>query len=271
MTGYTKLFSSILASTIWSEPKETKVLWITMLAMAGKYGEIHASIPGLAHTARLTVEETESSLQRLMEPDTYSRTKDFEGRRIQEIDGGWQILNHAKYRKLMSAEERKEYLKLKQAESRERRKSTSVNTRQQESTKSTHTEAEADSEEDAKKKVLEAEEKLKGLGHLGLWTEWKKIRKKKGGATTPTAEALILSRLLQHPGLIQKGLEKAITSSWIGFQWDWVDKSIKTTSPKTSRPKPVEATEEVGPMPGFKERMDKAKDRSSESELEEVE
>lgn len=151
MTGYTKLFGSILASTIWSEPKETKVLWITMLAMAGKYGEVHASIPGLAHTAHLTVEETESSLQRLMAPDTYSRTKDFEGRRIQEIDGGWQILNHAKYRKLMSIEERKEYLKLKQAESRARKKSTPVNTRQQESTKSTHAEAEADSKEEKKR------------------------------------------------------------------------------------------------------------------------
>lgn len=150
MTGYTKLFGSILASTIWSEPKETKVLWITMLAMAGKHGEVHASIPGLAHTAHLSIEETEMSLQRLMQPDAYSRTKEFEGRRIQEIDGGWQILNHAKYRKLMSAEERKEYLKMKQAESRERkRKSTPVNTRQQKSTMSTQAEADTKADSDA--------------------------------------------------------------------------------------------------------------------------
>lgn len=145
MTGYTKLFGSILASTIWSEPKETKVLWITMLAMAGKHGEVHASIPGLAHAAHLTLEETQSSLKILLSADQYSRTKDHEGRRIEEIDGGWLILNHAKYRRLMNAEERKQYLAQKKAESRARQKeSTPVNKRRALSTMSTHAEAEAD-------------------------------------------------------------------------------------------------------------------------------
>jgi hypothetical protein len=38
-------------------------------------------------------------------PDPDSRTKDDEGRRIEEIDGGWLLLNHAKYRKMASKEE----------------------------------------------------------------------------------------------------------------------------------------------------------------------
>jgi hypothetical protein len=50
VTGYTKLFSSIVSSTLWREPAATKVVWITMLALADRHGEVEASIPGLAHT-----------------------------------------------------------------------------------------------------------------------------------------------------------------------------------------------------------------------------
>lgn len=118
MAGYTKLFSSILTSTIWQEPKETKVLWITMLAMANKDGVVEGSVPGLAHVSGLTIDETVAALKRLLEKDFWSRSKEHEGRRIEEIDGGWRLLNHDKYRALMSAEERKEYNRRKQAEGR---------------------------------------------------------------------------------------------------------------------------------------------------------
>lgn len=128
MSGYTKLFSTILASTIWGASKETKIVWITMLAMADKYGAVHASIPGLATMARLTNQEVEAALSDLLSPDPYSRTKDFEGRRIEPIDGGWLVLNHAKYREQITSDDRREYLRIKKQESRDRkRESTNVN------------------------------------------------------------------------------------------------------------------------------------------------
>lgn len=143
---FTKLFNSILDSTIWQESKETKLIWVTMLAMSDKDGDIHASIPGLASRAGVSIEECEEALKCLLSPDKYSRTKDNEGRRIAEIDGGWVLLNHAKYRALLSAEERREYMRRKQQESRERRSSKTVNVGQSLSTLSTHTEAEAEAE-----------------------------------------------------------------------------------------------------------------------------
>lgn len=118
MTGYTKLFGSILTSTIWRESKETKVLWITMLALANKDGVVEASIPGLAHVANLTLEECQSGLAAMESPDPYSRTKEHEGRRIETIDGGWQILNYLKYRDKFSNIQRREYFKLKKREYR---------------------------------------------------------------------------------------------------------------------------------------------------------
>lgn len=118
MSGYTKLFQSILDSTIWQESNETRLLWITMLAMSDKNGEVQAAIPGLAKRAGITIQECEDGLATLLSPDPYSRTPDHEGRRIEVISGGWSLLNHAKYRELMSYEERKEYNRRKQAESR---------------------------------------------------------------------------------------------------------------------------------------------------------
>lgn len=124
MAGYTKLFNSILASSVWQESLSTKVLWITLLAMADKDGIAEASLPGLAKIAGLSIAETEAGIKSLTSPDKYSRTKDFDGRRIEEIDGGWKVLNHPKYRAKMSVDERREYKRLKQQEYRAAAKST---------------------------------------------------------------------------------------------------------------------------------------------------
>lgn len=141
MAGYTKLFNSILASTIWREGKETKILWITMLAMADKDGMVEASVPGLADMARLSVKETQTALGILESPDEFSRTKDHEGRRIEPVLGGWLVLNHATYRQKMDMDERREYLRLKKQESRDRKRQQGVNNCPEESTKSTQAES----------------------------------------------------------------------------------------------------------------------------------
>ena len=161
--AFTKLFSEILDSTIWQETNETRLVWITMLAMADKYGDVLSSIPGLADRAKVSLKDCEAALKCLMSPDPYSRTKDHEGRRIEEVDGGWNLLNHGKYRRKMNEEERREYNRVKQAEYRARKKkgqasnsvskreqvSNNVNDGEQASAMSAHTEA--DTEAEAKK------------------------------------------------------------------------------------------------------------------------
>lgn len=105
---FTKLFTSITESTVWFEPDSTRLVWITMLAMADRKGRVFASVPGLAHRARVTEEQCEAALKCFLSPDTKSRTKDHEGRRIEEIDGGWVLLNHEKYRSIRDEEVIKE-------------------------------------------------------------------------------------------------------------------------------------------------------------------
>ena len=107
MPNYTKLFNSIVTSTIWTEDDKTRIVWITMLAIADQHGEVQASIPGLARVAGVSVEAAETAINRFLSPDAYSRTPDDEGRRIEKIDGGWALLNHGKYRLMASAADEK--------------------------------------------------------------------------------------------------------------------------------------------------------------------
>jgi hypothetical protein len=123
MDTYVKIFQSILDSTVWQEDLPTKVVWITLLAMKDRDGYIGASRPGLAKRAGVSLEECEAALEKFKRPDPYSRTKDFEGRRIEEAQGGWSVLNHHFYRNKLSDEDRREYKRVKQAEYRARLKS----------------------------------------------------------------------------------------------------------------------------------------------------
>jgi len=98
MAGYTPLFGSIVRSSIWDEDNATRIVWITMLALAEADGTIEGSIKGMAHEARVTLTECKTALEILKAPDPYSKTTDNDGRRIREIDGGWLVLNHKLYR-----------------------------------------------------------------------------------------------------------------------------------------------------------------------------
>lgn len=122
MNGYTKLFNSIITSTIWTEDDKTRLVWITMLALADRNGEVQGSIPGLARLAGVSTEATEIAIGKFLSPDKHSRTKDDEGRRIEEIDGGWHLLNHAKYREMASRDESKSANAERQKRFRERQK-----------------------------------------------------------------------------------------------------------------------------------------------------
>lgn len=106
---YTKLFSSITESTVWGESYATRIVWVTMLAMADASGNVYGAIPGLARRANVTLPEVEMALQSFMSPDPYSRTKDDDGRRIEAIDGGWRLINHGKYGAIRNEDERRAY------------------------------------------------------------------------------------------------------------------------------------------------------------------
>lgn len=145
--GYTKLFSEILDSTVWRAGDSTRLVWITMLAMADKNGEVMASVPGLADRAKVGMDECVAALETLKSPDEWSRSQEHDGRRIIEIDGGWEILNHAKYRRKASEEDRREKSAERMRRYRERNAASRDVTVRKSDTKNLKQKAEAEAEQ----------------------------------------------------------------------------------------------------------------------------
>ena len=121
MQGFTKLWQSIVSSTVWREEPDVKVVWVTLLALANRVGVVQASVPGLAALANVSLEQCVAALAKFAAPDKWSRTKDREGRRIEEVDGGWVLINHGKYRNMRDEDTRREQVRQAVARHRARK------------------------------------------------------------------------------------------------------------------------------------------------------
>jgi hypothetical protein len=104
MGGFTKLFSRILISSVWSESNETRIVWITLLALTGPDGIAKITLPGLSRLAVVPLPKVEVALRILSSPDPYSRTAEHDGRRLKEVRDeagnlvGFFLFNYAKHR-----------------------------------------------------------------------------------------------------------------------------------------------------------------------------
>lgn len=106
---YTKLWHSILDSSVWGEPPETRIVWITLLAMSDRQGYVGASVDGVSRRAAVSVEHVERALAVLSEPDPKSRSDNDEGRRIEKVARGWHIINYEFFRDLQDKEQQRAY------------------------------------------------------------------------------------------------------------------------------------------------------------------
>jgi hypothetical protein len=98
--SFVKIYETILDSSIWGESLSTRVVWITMLTLADKDGLVAASSDGIARRANVPLKNCDAALVVLQSPDLRSKSDEHEGRRVQKVDGGWQILNYVKYREI---------------------------------------------------------------------------------------------------------------------------------------------------------------------------
>lgn len=114
MSLFALLWVKILRSSLWiKESKETRLVWVTMLALKDEDGRVQSSVVGLADAAKVSLEECREALRILLAPDEDDTSKVDEGRRIREIPGGWQIVNNDLYR--YSSEERREFWRKQKA------------------------------------------------------------------------------------------------------------------------------------------------------------
>jgi hypothetical protein len=87
--------------------------------MKNSEGVVQSSKVGLADRARVSDKECEESLGVLLSPDVNDTSGVEDGKRIREVPGGWQIINHDMYR--FSTEAKREFWRASKAEERERK------------------------------------------------------------------------------------------------------------------------------------------------------
>jgi len=240
--SYNKLDGGITESTIWYAPDPVRITWITMLAMCDQHGYVGASVPGLAGRARVSVEDCLTALACFMAPDEFSRTKDHEGRRIVEADGGWVLLNHAKYRAKQSEEDRRERARVAMADMR-------ANRRQQKLTVSSGEEllaelAHADADTDTSKQDQKKKQPQAALPECPEWLDpdaWQgfvAMRVKERHPLTARAATLILKKLATLPDPAGS-LDQSTRNGWrdvftIKAEWDSNRGNGHAASGKTS-------------------------------------
>lgn len=108
---YVKLFASILDSSIWSENYPTRLVWITLLAMADAEGLVRASVSGIARRAAVKRLEAEAAVKALCSPDRDRPDQEHDGRRLEVVDGGWKVLNYQKYREIRTQQQFRDALR----------------------------------------------------------------------------------------------------------------------------------------------------------------
>jgi hypothetical protein len=107
---FAKVFSQILDSSI-AEDYRVRHIFMDLLVMADTDGVVDKTPQAIARIANVPLDQIQMALAALSLPDTFSRTKDHDGRRIQLIDSqrdwGWRIVNYQKYRDIRDEEARR--------------------------------------------------------------------------------------------------------------------------------------------------------------------
>lgn len=118
---YVKMFRSIFDGSLYGQFEPT-VVFMAMLVLAEREGIVDMTTQAIAARCGYPLDIVQRGIAELEKPDPQSRTPDEEGRRIIRLeetrDWGWRITNYEKYEKIRSAEERREYFRLKKREQR---------------------------------------------------------------------------------------------------------------------------------------------------------
>ncbi len=113
---YGKLFAQMYDGTLGTKgPWQALVTFQQLIILADKKGEVDMTAEAIARRTTIPLKVIQVGIDALEQPDPHSRTPDEDGRRIVKLsdnrDWGWRVVNYDHYRKIRSAEERREYMK----------------------------------------------------------------------------------------------------------------------------------------------------------------
>jgi hypothetical protein len=119
---YNKLFTKILDSSVWLAPDPHRLVWITLIAAMDQDGfAAFACAANVASRARVTIHDATEALKAFELPDPYGEEQEYQGRRIERMQGGWLVLNAQKYRSIITRAVASDQSRLRMQRYRERK------------------------------------------------------------------------------------------------------------------------------------------------------
>jgi hypothetical protein len=218
MSGFTKLVPEIIQSSIWNEPSDIRIVWITLLAVKDENGYVRGDVRTIARLANVDVEAAGRAIDAFLAPDPGSHTPDNEGRRIGTAAGGYVVLNHALYRGRDAKAEHAEYVKKWRAEREKQSDVIKCDSRVN------HASASA-SVSDIKKGVQGETKPVKPSVDLpfasdsfaAVWSQYLEHRTRIRKPMTPYAQKLALAKLPKVEADAVRWINTAIEKGWQGI------------------------------------------------------
>jgi len=221
---YAKLFSRIAQSSLMEEKVTTRYVFMMMLAISDRHGDVIGTDVAIARTMNVTLLEFVNSVKPLLAPDPASNSQAEEGRRLvpSENGRGYRIVNYTAYRDMKSDEEKREYMRNYMRNRRSGKEKVShVKPCKDLLNDVTHTEAEAEAEADTKKDIKTAPPMALPFDSADFklfWSNWEQHRKEKKAKLTPTARNQQLEKLKdmgEHRAIA--ALKHSLANGWTGI------------------------------------------------------
>ncbi len=118
---YGKIFEQMYDGTLSADWK-AMIVFQQLIVLADSTGVVDYTPPALCRRTGIPLDIIEHGLEKLQEPDPYSRSSEESGKRISLIDDhrpwGWYIVNYDHYKMLASREDRREKDRLRKQKTR---------------------------------------------------------------------------------------------------------------------------------------------------------
>lgn len=123
---YGKHFESMYTGSMFGKGPTVFAVWGYVISHTRKDGYVELNPHLLAATIGCKASEIDDAIEFLCQPDEKSRSKDEDGRRmIREAEFDYRVVNYLSYRNILNEDERRDYNRQKQRESRARKQAAS--------------------------------------------------------------------------------------------------------------------------------------------------
>ena len=205
---YGKVFESMYDGTLSADWK-AMVTFQQFIVLADSQGVVDYTPPALSRRTGIPLDILEHGIEKLQQPDKYSRSPEMDGQRIELIDDhrpwGWHIVNYEHYKRLASREDKREKDRKRMENKRKPLKKQGCRNVSQPVANVAYEDVDVNGDVD--KEI-----------NPSAWGDYEKHRKEKKKPITPLSKTKQQNVLRKYSHDEQRQIiDKAIANGWVGL------------------------------------------------------